>query len=334
MERELWPLLYRHLQEAANGFSQKYVHYQPWVLIAVFLWAALHDRPVCWACQGRNWATTSLRPPRLPSAATMSRRIDRVGVGLLWRRLEERLRGDGHPARVAFLDGKPLVISGVSKDPDAGYGRAAGGYAKGYKLHTVWSNRPLPEAWEVTPMNTCEKAVARRLIGQLDYGGYLLADGNYDASDLYDRAWRQGYQLVAAHRKGKNPGRGHHYQSPHRRRSIALLHSPFGRALYRLRGRVERSFGNAVSFGGGLSSLPAWVRGLDRVRTWVWAKLLINAVRILKKQGLTTPLQNVGTLRACTCKRAVTSSRRRHPRRQRPRPRPSLPWPSSPSWRS
>jgi hypothetical protein len=44
-----------------------------------------------------------------------------------------------------------------------------------------------------------------------------------------------------------------------------------------------------VSFGGGLSSLPAWVRGLDRVRTWVWAKLLINAVRILKKQGLITP---------------------------------------------
>jgi hypothetical protein len=32
----------------------------------------------------------------------------------------------------------------------------------------------------------------------------------------------------------------------------------------------------------------------------VWAKLLINAVRILKKQGLTTPLQNVVTRRATT----------------------------------
>jgi hypothetical protein len=60
---------------------------------------------------------------------------------------------------------------------------------------------------------------------------------------------------------------GHESQSPHRLRGIALLHSPFGRAPYRLRGRVERSFGNAVSFGGGLTAPPAWVRGLGRVRT-------------------------------------------------------------------
>lgn len=286
MERELWPLLYRHLKEVAKDFSQKYVQIQPWVLVATFLWAALHDRPVCWACDKHNWSTTRLRPKRLPSPATLSRRLDKAGVGLFWHHLEQRLRGDGSPALVAFLDGKPLTISGVSKDPDAGYGRAAACKAKGYKLHTIWSNRPLPEAWEVTPMNTCEKAVARRLIPQLVHGGYLLADGNYDASDLYDLAFRQGYRLVAAHRKGKKPGSGGHYQSPHRLRSIALLHSPFGRALYRLRGRIERSFGNAVSFGGGLTAPPAWIRGLDRTRTWVWAKLLINAVRILKLQGL------------------------------------------------
>jgi hypothetical protein len=286
MERELWPLLYRRLRDAVNGFSQKYVHYQPWVLVAVFLWAALHDRPLCWACDDRNWSTTRLRPPRLPSPATLSRRLDGVGVGLFWRRLEGRLRGEGHPALVAFLDGKPLAISGISKDPDAGYGRAAACMAKGYKLHTVWSDRPLPETWEVTPMNTCEKAVARRLIPQLCDGGYLLADGNYDASDLYDLAWEQGYRLIAAHRKAKNPGGGHQYQSPQRLRGIATLHSPFGRKLYRLRGAIERSFGNAVSFGGGMGPLPAWIRGLDRTRTWVWAKLLINAARIRKLKDL------------------------------------------------
>jgi hypothetical protein len=59
-----------------------------WVLVAVLLWAALHDRPVSWACQPRHWSTTTLRPPRLPSAATMSRRIDGVAVGLLLRVLE------------------------------------------------------------------------------------------------------------------------------------------------------------------------------------------------------------------------------------------------------
>jgi hypothetical protein len=35
--------------------------------------------------------------------------------------------------------------------------------------------------------------------------------------------------------------------------------------------------------------LPAWVRGLDRVRTWVWAKLLINGVRILIHKDLHHP---------------------------------------------
>jgi hypothetical protein len=141
MERELWPVLYHHLQEAAKGFTQKCVQMQPWALLAVFLWSALHDRPVCWACDHRNWSTTSLRPPRLPSPRTMSRRIDGAGVGLFWRRLEQRLRGQTNPGLVAFLDGKPLSISGVSKAPDAGYGQAAGCKAKGYKLPALWAGR-------------------------------------------------------------------------------------------------------------------------------------------------------------------------------------------------
>jgi hypothetical protein len=292
MERELWPLLYRHLREAAKGFSQKYVRYQPWVLVAVFLWAALHDRPVCWACDQRNWGETRLRPPQLPSPATLSRRIDRTGVGLFWRALEQRLRGDGHPALVAFLDGKPLTVSGVSKDPDARYGRGAGTMAKGYKLHAVWSNRVVPEVWEVTPLNTSEKEVARQLIPQLSGGGYLLGDGNYDASDLYDLAYEHGWQLVAKPARG-NAGAGHHYQSPHRLRALEMLQGDYGRGVYALRGDIERSFGNAGSFGGGLQPLPSWVRGRDRVRTWVWAKLLINATRILRNKHLRQPCKTL-----------------------------------------
>ena len=287
MERELWPLLYRHLKEVAKDFSQKYVQFQPWVLIAVFLWAALHDRPVSWACVPRHWSTTTLKPARLPSPSTLSRRVDGVGVGLLWRALEQRLRqlSGESPRLVAFLDGKPLTVSGVSKDPEARYGRAAGTMAKGYKLHAVWAGRALPEAWEVTPLNTSEKEVARRLIPQMGGGGYLLADGNYDASDLYDQAFAHGWRLVAKPRKG-HAGSGHHYQSPHRLRAIELLTGDYGRSLYGARGAIERSFGNAGSFGGGLGPLPSWVRGHDRVRTWVGAKLLINAARILRNNDL------------------------------------------------
>jgi hypothetical protein len=284
MERELWPPVYRLLRAVARDFSQKYVQYQPWVLVAVLLWAALHDRPRSWACQRRHWSTTTLRPGRLPSAATLSRRVDGIAVGLLWRALEERLRATGDPALVAFVDGKPLLVGGCSKDPDARFGRAAGHVGRGYKLHAVWSTRPVPEAWEVAPLNVDEKAAAGRLVGQLGHGGYLLADGNYDASHLYDAAAARGYQLVAPCRKAKAPGCGKHYQSPHRRRALDLLTAPlgapFGAALHRARAAIERSFGNATAFAGGLGPLPAWVRRLGRVRTWVWAKLLINAVRI------------------------------------------------------
>jgi hypothetical protein len=284
MERELWPRLYRLLLEVARDFSQKYVQYQPWVLVAVQLWAALHDRTRSWACQPRHWGTTRLRPGRLPSPAVLSRRADGVAVGLVWRALEARLRAAGDPALVAFVDGKPLPVGGCSKDPDARFGRAAGHVGRGYKLHAVWSTRPVPEAWEVTPLSGDEKAAAGRLVGQLGHGGYLLADGNYDASHLYDAAAARGYQLVAPCRKAKAPGCGKHYQSPHRLRSIALLGAPFGapfgRALYRGRAAIERSFGNATAFAGGLGPLPACVRRLGRVRTWVWAKLLINAARI------------------------------------------------------
>jgi hypothetical protein len=286
MERELWPLLYRLLKETAKDCHQKYVQYQPWVLVAVMLGAALHDRPVSGACQGRQGSTTTLRPARLPAAATLSRRVDGVGVGLFWRAVEQRRRDSGVPALAAVVDGKPLPIGGCGKDPDARFGRGAGCTAKGYKLHTVWSTRPVPEAWEVTPLNANEKAVGERLVGRLLDGGYLLADGNYDASYFYDAAFARGYQLVAPYRKAKNPGSGKHYQSPHRLRSMAIMRGAFGKALYRVRTAIERSYGNAASFGGGLGPLPAWVRGLPRVRTWVWAKLLINAVRIQRHKDL------------------------------------------------
>ena len=290
MERELWPVLYRVVREVAQRFHQKYVQIPGWVLILTMLWAAVHDRPVCWACNKKNWQTTRLRPPRLPSPRTMSRRVDGVGLGLLWSAIEQRLRAlsGTQPGWIAFLDGKPLPVGGCTKDPDARYGRAAAGMAKGYKLHTVWSNRAVPETWEVTPMNTAEATVAERLIPQLTGGGYLLGDGNYDSSTLFDQAWERGYQLVTPLPEG-NVGTGHHYQSPHRLRNIALLRGEFGRGLYAARGTIERDYGNATSFGGGLAPLPAWVRGLDRVRTWVWAKLLINAARILNLKDLHHP---------------------------------------------
>jgi hypothetical protein len=288
MERELWPLLYRTVRAVAADFRQKYVQIPSWVLVLTMLWAAVHDRPVSWACDPGNWKMTRLRPFKIPSASTMSRRVDGAAVGLLWHAVEHRLRNlsASVPGLTALLDGKPLPVGGATKDPDARYGRGAGIMAKGYKLHTIWAGRSMPEAWEITGLNVSEKEVARRLIPLLKGGGYLLADGYYDANDLYDLADQQGYQLMTPLPRGKEPGSGHHYQSPHRLRSIELMKSSYGQQLHRYRSEIERAYGSATSFGGGLAALPAWVRGRDRVRTWVWAKLLINAVRIIEHKDL------------------------------------------------
>lgn len=290
MERELWPLLYRLLRRVAKDFSQKHVQYQPWVLVAVTLWAALHDRPLSWACDVRNWSTTTLRPARLPSAATLSRRGHGVATGLFRRALEQAIRDSGVPALVAFVDGKPLSIPAISTDTDAGFGRGAAEKSKGYKLHTVISTRAVPEAWEVTPIHTAEAKVAEALVGQLEYGGYLLGDGNYDANGVFDAAAANGYALRTPHRHA-NAGKGHCYQSPHRLRSIDARTTDFSKGLIKARGEIERQFGTLSSFACGLKPLPAWVRRLHRVRTWVWDKLLINAARILSNQRLTPSLQ-------------------------------------------
>jgi hypothetical protein len=127
MERELWPLLDRTVREVAAASAQKYVQLPGWVILVTFRGAALHDRPISWACQPDNWSATRLRPPRWPSPATLSSRVQRSGWALLWQAVEQRLRQPSadHPALVAFLEGKPGTVGGATPaGPSAAWARA------------------------------------------------------------------------------------------------------------------------------------------------------------------------------------------------------------------
>jgi hypothetical protein len=287
MERKLWPVLYRAVRQVGRQMKQKGVRYQPWMIAAVMLWAALHDRPRNWACVKANWSSTKLRLVQLPSPSVLSRRVDSVGMGIFWRMLEEALRGTAWSGLISIVDGKPLCVGGCSKDPEARLGYGADMMGRGYKLHAIWSSRMLPEAWDVTPMNHSEAIVAGDLVTQLRGGGYLLADGSYDTNALHDQSGERGYQLLAKDRR-KNAGQGHRRQSPFRCRGMELRNSHFGRELLKHRSEIERDFAHATNFGGGLCPLPGWVRRRHRVRTWVWCKLLINAARLAVNQGLVT----------------------------------------------
>jgi len=134
MERELWPRLYHLIMDVGRSLRLIGVSYQPHILLLVYCWAALHDRPVSWACDERNWGTTTLQPARLPSPATLSRRLWRVDTASLMRAVIGRLRRHRDPRLIATIDGKPLPIGGAGHDPDARVGRGAGMRAKGYKL--------------------------------------------------------------------------------------------------------------------------------------------------------------------------------------------------------
>jgi transposase len=278
MERELWSLLYDIACKLGNSWGGwKYTTQE---IVVVYFWAVVHDRPMDWAVDKANWPA-DLCPRCLPPQCTLSRRMRHDDAQRLMTEIENTWLAQWattHLLLVRIIDGKPLTVSKVSKDQDAGYGRGAGGMDKGYKLHAVWAYGPLPLAWALAPMNRSEKTMARALIPDLPGGGYLLGDTEYDSTALYDLAAADDHQLLARKRQ-KHRGVGHRRQSPNRLRSIELLNQGFGKAVYQLRKQIERDFGNLVSFGGGLMCLPPWVRRFPRVRNWVHAKLLLNAAR-------------------------------------------------------
>jgi hypothetical protein len=258
-----------------------------WIVLTL-AWAALHDRPVSWACAAENWPAAEAWHA-LPSDATMSRRLRTVGVLTLMAQAEAAVR-DLFPAGLfKMVDAKPLPVGGASGDPDATCGRAARGKARGYKLHVAWDTRDggAVAAWSLADMKTNEKAVAARdLIPRLPPFAYLAADNQYDGNRMFDLTAAAGGQLVVAPRRKAPAGLGHRRQSPHRLRGLALAAGPVGRAMLHARGEVERRLGAWTSAAGGLGPLPNWVRRPRRVARWVWAKLLIYHVRLAVKQGL------------------------------------------------
>jgi hypothetical protein len=285
MERNLWLQLYEAVMTTAHPApARKVSHSDRWVVLT-HLWAAVHDRPTSWAAAAGHWPD-DLRPARLPSQPTMSRRLRSAAVNALLGAVLRRYRGDPRADWVKYLDGKPLPVGDFSKDPDAAWGRGPDSFFKGYRLHAVWGTAPVPLAWEVRPANRAEPTTARVLVNRLAGGGYLVGDSAFDSNPLHEQAARRGHQLVAPPKKKQGAGQGHHPQAPPRLRALELLTHPFGQALYRTRAYVERCFGHLTSFAGGLGPLPSWVRRPHRVKRWVQAKLLINAARAALLQPL------------------------------------------------
>jgi len=283
MEHDLFRALKAALRRLGRRRQSHRFRYTDATVVEVYYWSVVNDRAVLWACQSSHWPP-GLRRGSLPSQSDMSRRLRTRSVQRLIARLEQLvLRTNRAVPLVYMIDGKPLPIAGHSRDPEAGYGRAVGGKAKGYKLHALIDLTGTVWAWRVAPMNADERTMGRRMMRDLHSGGYLLADANYDSNKLYAAAAARGVQMVSPRRqRGGKMGLGHHPHHPTRLRSRDMLENgvfDFGARLHELRRGIERFFGTLSSTGGGLTCLPGWVRRYRRVRLWVQAKLILNQLR-------------------------------------------------------
>jgi transposase len=253
-------------------------------VLAVQLWAALHDRPVNWATRRESWPAHD-RTRALPTPATMSRRLRSPRIGTLLDALIAALRLTGPGERTLIVDGRALRIAWHSGDPDASFGRAGGGMGLGYKLHEIVDLLGNCRCFRVEPMNVSEQRAAESMLGAMGElnADVLLADANYDSNRLYEAAGRQGAQLLTPRRYPEAKGLGHHRHSAHRLRAIELLRSEPERLGDRR--RIESCFASQGNRVGGLGPLPNFVRRLHRVRLWVAAKLAIDAAH-RKKDAL------------------------------------------------
>lgn len=282
MEYQLWVSIVAILLTLDKTPKPTHYDFSDVDIVKVYYWSVLHDRPVRWACEARNWPLHQRRAP-LPSEATMSRRLRKPSVVALLNTLEKRVVAPKQPGLFWIIDGKPMTIGGCSKDRQAGYGRAANCMAKGYKIHAILDTEGSIADWRVAPMNKDERVMAERMLRTAPIQGYLVADSNYDSNNLHRVCdQRDQLQLVTLRRYGPSHGTGHRKQTRGRLRSMQLTENPapaFARQMLHDREFIECRFAHWTNWGGGLTCLPAWVRTHRRVHRWVQAKLVVNALK-------------------------------------------------------
>ena len=295
MDRELWTSILSAVQHAAahvgwNGGRRKPV-YVNWLIVAMYIWSVAHDRPLSWACR-RGSYNGLFRPRRLPSISQFTRRIKSDDCQRILQLVHDRFAQRHVITEAISIDGKALPVSPVSKDRDAKRGRISGAFARGYKLHAAVNAVRRIVVWSVMGLNEDEKTVARHALlpnlPPLSRDGLVLADSHYDSAPLHEQVCEPlGLWLV-------HPLRGQHRavgknrwwklrQMPITRRALVSLwadHSTLMRFVYKARQQIEGVFGVLTCTAGGLSNLPAWVRGLARVRRWVGVKIVLYNARL------------------------------------------------------
>lgn len=295
MDRDLWRLVLSVVRRVARQFDlpgRRKPLYPDWLIVAMYTWSVWHDRCLSWACDRSHYGAI-FRPRKLPSISQFSRRIKTEVCNQILDQVHEELVCCGLVSRLGYLDGKRLTVGSASKDPDAKRGKISGGFGKGYELHAYVNEHRRIVVWSLMPLNVSEQSVALELCRHLPPPAVAreeltLADSNYDSSKLY-RQCSADQRALLTPLKGQarvDPIRGHHpvtlrQMGPARREALSIWkdHNPLARYVMKMRNRIENTF-SVLACALNLSSLPAWVRRLDRVRRWVGVKIILYHARL------------------------------------------------------
>jgi hypothetical protein len=301
MDRELWDLIFDAIKRAAKEVGwhggRRLPVYGNWLIVAMYIWSVWHDRPLSWACDRFHYGRL-FRPRSLPSVSQFTRRVKSDDCQQILRLVHEEFSQRGLCCEEGYIDGKPLLVSPVSKDRQAKRGKISGGYGKGYKLHAYVNEHRRIVVWSVTSLNEDEKTVARESLlpnlPELSPRAIVMADSNYDSAPLHKEV-TEPREICFVHRLRGQDRVGPAGHNPQTWREMGVSrrelvqawqnHEQLLEFLLKNRDEIERSFGVLTCTGGGLgTALPSWVRTLDRVTRWVGAKIILYNARLKVKE--------------------------------------------------
>jgi hypothetical protein len=213
MEGELFAALYRVVEDEARRVPRpKHVRYSDALVLLVVLWAALHDRPVSWACRGRE-----LGPALRLARAAVGRDREPAGAAAELRApARRRRRRRAVPARAAAPELGRAAARPLCRQQAAGRRGLQQGPRRAARLR-VRRDRPRVQAARrvgrrrrdprVVPPRAAEPqrddAGLAQVLPSVDGPGYLLADALHDGNALHRLARERGLQLVA--RRARRP---------------------------------------------------------------------------------------------------------------------------------
>ncbi len=301
MDRELWTKLLSAVRRAAKRVGwhggQRFPDYPNWLIVAMYFWTVWHDRPLCWACQRSSYGGL-FRPRTLPSVSQFTRRIKSEDCQQILQMVHDQFAQRGLSCDTGYIDGKPLLVSPVSKDRQAKRGRISGGYAKGYKLHAMVNEQRRIVVWSVTGLNEDEKTVARQVLltnlPPMTPTSLILADSHYDSAPLHkDTVEPLGLCLVhplSGQQYVREGGRDQRKLRQMGKSRCELVQAweqqpNLTRFVLKFRNEIERVFGVLCCTAGGLgTALPPWVRTLARVQRWVGVKIILYNIRLAAQE--------------------------------------------------